>query len=406
MAEITTSKLGALGSVLRGVTFNAESDFRPLGSENSIELLRSNNVQSNSLFLRDTYNLSLEKVNRNQILLEGDLLICMANGSKELVGKSAYVDSINSGKYTFGSFMGAFRPNDSKTGLYIKYILQSEGFRNHINLILAGSSINNLTPSLIEDYEFVLPDLNEQKAIAKALSDIDDLIEQTSEQLLKQTNLFSSVSEKLLNPLNNTEVKFQSYSLGKLGTTFGGLNGKSGKDFGKGYAYVTFLNVMNNLVLNPATVDYVQIGASEVQNRLRENDLVFNGSSETPEEAGLTSVVPLNLEGAYLNSFCFGFRFSEIKEIDPKYFALLSRSFVGRQIIGLLAQGSTRYNISKTELLKAQWPIPAIDIQRKTVEILSDILSLIENTKLTKAKYECIKQGMAHDLLTGKVRLV
>jgi type I restriction enzyme S subunit len=329
----------------------------------------------------------------------------MANGSKDLVGKSAYVDRISSGKYTFGSFMGAFRPNYAETGLYLKYILQSEGFRNHINLILAGSSINNLTPSLIEDYEFVLPDLPEQKAIAKALSDIDELIEQTNKQLIKQTNLFSSVSEKLLNPLNSTEVKFQSYSLGKLGTTFGGLNGKSGKDFGKGSEYVTFLNVMNNLVLNPTMVDFVEIGASEVQNRLRENDLVFNGSSETPDEAGLTSVVPISLEGAYLNSFCFGFRFSKIEEIDPKYFALLSRSFIGRQIIGLLAQGSTRYNISKTELLKVHWPIPAIDTQRKTVEILSDILSLIENTKLAKAKYECIKQGMAHDLLTGKVRL-
>jgi len=163
---------------------------------------------------------------------------------------------------------------------------------------------------------------------------------------------------------------------------------------------------MNNLVLNPTTVDYVEIASSEVQNKLRENDLVFNGSSETPEEAGLTSVVPKKLEGAYLNSFCFGFRFSKIEEIDPKYFALLSRSSVGRQIIGLLAQGSTRYNISKTELLKVQWPIPNIDFQKKTVAILSELLCLIENTKLAKAKYECIKQGMAHDLLTGKVRLV
>ena len=238
-----------------------------------------------------------------------------------------------------------------------------------------------------------------------SLKDIDSLIEQISKELIKQTNLFTSVSEELLNPLHNTEVKFKSFSLGKLGTTFGGLNGKSGKDFGTGSEYVTFLNVMNNLVLNPATVDYVETAPSEVQNRLRENDLVFNGSSETPEEAGLTSVVPRSLEGAYLNSFCFGFRFSNIEEIDPKYFAFLSRSSVGRRIMGVLAQGSTRYNISKTELLKFQWPIPPMDVQINTVKILTDILSLIDNTKLAKAKYERIKQGMAHDLLTGKVRL-
>jgi type I restriction enzyme S subunit len=272
---------------------------------------------------------------------------------------------------------------------------------------LVGGTRAKLNRGVLDKITIIAPqDIAEQIVIAKALSDIDKLIEQASEELIKQSNLFISVSEQLLDPSNNTEVVFQSYSLGKLGTTFGGLNGKSGKDFGTGSEYVTFLNVMNNLVLNPSTVDYVEIGISEAQNKLRENDLVFNGSSETPEEAGLTSVVPKDLEGAYLNSFCFGFRFSKIKEIDPKYFALLSRSSVGRQIIGLLAQGSTRYNISKTELLKVLWPIPPVDIQINTVVILTDILELIENTKLAKAKYECIKQGMAQDLLTGKVRLV
>ena len=285
---------------------------------------------------------------------------------------------------------------------FLYYLLNNYNISDHVTATALPSI--NIKDFLSSTHRF--PEKPEQQAIAKALSDIDSLIEQISKELIKQTNLFTSVSEELLNPQHNTEVKFQSFSLGKLGTTFGGLNGKSGKDFGTGSEYVTFLNVMNNLVLNPATVDYVEIAPSEVQNKLRENDLVFNGSSETPEEAGLTSVVPRNLEGSYLNSFCFGFRFSKIEEIDPKYFALLSRSSIGRQIIGLLAQGSTRYNISKTELLKVQWPIPDIDIQRKTVEILSEILSLIENTKLAKAKYEWIKQGMAHDLLTGKVRLV
>jgi len=287
---------------------------------------------------------------------------------------------------------------------YLFYILNRNPYFLSFN---DGVSQTHLLNSVFEKcYITVTEDIAEQKAIAKSLSDIDEIIVQISEQLIKQSNLFISVSEKLLNPQNNTGLIFEPYSLGKLGNTFGGLNGKSGKDFGTGSEYVTFLNVMNNLVLNPATVDYVEISPGEIQNRLQENDLVFNGSSETPEEAGLTSVVPKNLEGAYLNSFCFGFRFSKIEEIDPKYFAFLSRSSVGRRIMGLLAQGSTRYNISKTELLKVQWPIPSIDIQINTVKILSDILSLIENTKLAKAKYECIKQGMAQDLLTGKVRLV
>ena len=320
-------------------------------------------------------------------------------------GKTRGTVAINRVELTTNQSVAAIYPSKEFVPEYLYYNLDLR-YNEIRDLSDGGGGRGGLNLKLIKSIEVPLPRLEEQKAIAKALSDIDELIEQTSKELIKQTNLFTSVSEELLNPRNNTEVKFESFSLGKIGTTFGGLNGKSGKDFGTGSEYVTFLNVMKNLVLNPATVDFVEIAPSEVQNRLQENDLVFNGSSETPEEAGLTSVVPRSLEGAYLNSFCFGFRFSEIEEIDPKYFALLSRSSVGRQIMGLLAQGSTRYNISKTELLKVQWPIPDINIQIKTVEILSGILSFIENAKLAKAKYECIKQGMAHDLLTGKVRLV
>jgi len=171
--------LGDLGKVLRGVTFNAEADFRPFGSQNSIELLRSNNVQDNKLFLENTYNVSLEKVNAFQILKNGDSLICMANGSKDLVGKSAYVDDSIDGKFTFGSFMGSYRPNDPMNGKYISYILKSFAFRNHINLILAGSSINNLTPALIEEFKFDLPDPEELKKIVEILSDIEKLIQET-----------------------------------------------------------------------------------------------------------------------------------------------------------------------------------------------------------------------------------
>jgi type I restriction enzyme S subunit len=171
--------LGGVGKVLRGVTFNAEADFRPFGSENSIQLLRSNNVQDNRLFLENTYNLSLDKVNTFQILKNGDSLICMANGSKDLVGKTAYIDDSVSGKYTYGSFMGSFRPDDPANGKYISYILKSHSFRNHINLILAGSSINNLTPALIEEFKFDMPNPGELKNIVEILSDIEMLIQET-----------------------------------------------------------------------------------------------------------------------------------------------------------------------------------------------------------------------------------
>jgi type I restriction enzyme S subunit len=76
--------------------------------------------------------------------------------------------------YTFGAFMGCFRSNSTTTNArFVFYLFQTERYRNYINNLLAGSSINNLTPSSIESLEFAMPPNTEQTAIATVLSDMD-----------------------------------------------------------------------------------------------------------------------------------------------------------------------------------------------------------------------------------------
>ena len=97
--------------------------------------------------------------------------------------------------------------------------------------------------------------------------------------------------------------------LGSIGTTYGGLTGKSKVDFQNGqFPYIPFMNIMSNPIIDTTYFDYVHVAAHENQNRTQKGDLFFNGSSETPQELGMCSVLLHDIPNLFLNSFCFGFR--------------------------------------------------------------------------------------------------
>jgi type I restriction enzyme S subunit len=188
--------------------------------------------------------------------------------------------------------------------------------------------------------------------------------------------------------------------LGDLGYIFGGLTGKSAKDFGVGSAtFVTFMNVMSNVVLSVEGVEVVDVRQGEAQNQLRARDVIFNGSSETPEEVGFGSTVPDELDGVYLNSFCFGFRCHPDAQFDSEFFAYLTRSPIGRGVIRPMAQGSTRYNIAKTNLLNGRFLLPPLAEQQAIAEALSDADGLVESLDALIAKKRDLKQAAMESLL-------
>ncbi len=190
--------------------------------------------------------------------------------------------------------------------------------------------------------------------------------------------------------------------LGDLGHFYSGLTGKSGKDFGTGSGlYIPFLNVIGNVVLRPAMVEAVLVAPSERQNIVRRGDLLFNGSSETPEEVAFACAVTEPTESLYLNSFCFGYRFNTEDVLDPLFFAYLSRSPQGRQVIAPLAQGSTRYNIAKTLLAKAEFYVPPIGEQRSIAKALLDASAWVDSLDSLIAKKRDVRNALLQRCFRG-----
>lgn len=166
--------LGDLGYCIRGVSYSGSTDLYPHDTNNSVRLLRSNNIRDSAINREDLQHVDSSRVSAEQVMLPGDILICTANGSKELVGKAAAFNVSDGYEYTFGAFMGCFRiTSDSANPRFTSYLFQSMEYRKVLGTILAGSSINNLKPSDVEAITFNIPSRYEQDAIAEVLSDID-----------------------------------------------------------------------------------------------------------------------------------------------------------------------------------------------------------------------------------------
>jgi type I restriction enzyme S subunit len=239
---------------------------------------------------------------------------------------------------------------------------------------------------------------------------VDELLAALDALIAKKRNLKQAAMQQLLTGetrLPGFSGEWEVRRLGDMGETYGGLVGKGKDDFGNGNAlYVPFVNVMANVVIDPDALGRVDIAQGESQNRVLKGDLLFNGSSETPEEVAMCALVAVEVEDLYLNSFCFGFRIKESTQANGLFLSYYMRGPAGRELIKCLAQGSTRYNLSKSALLDGWIGIPGKEEQTAIAKVLTDIDAEITALESRREKTRLLKQGMMQELLTGKTRLV
>ena len=202
--------------------------------------------------------------------------------------------------------------------------------------------------------------------------------------------------------LKTPKIRFKGFTdsweqrqLGTLGTTYSGLTGKTKEHFGKGSAkYITYMNVFSNSITSSKMLDAVEIDYS--QNEVIQGDIFFTTSSETPNEVGMTSVLLRKpLQTTYLNSFCFGYRM--LDKQNQKFMAYNLRSPGFRKNIILLAQGISRYNISKNKVMELNIALPSMDEQKKLGQFffkLDDMITLHQRqlSKLEKLKKSCLER--------------
>ena len=245
-----------------------------------------------------------------------------------------------------------FRPISEYDLLFWKYFINYEGVMGRIMIrcTKASTMMTNLVAKDFLEESIVVPSIVEQKRIGYYLKSLDHLI------TLHQSKSFEYIFKAIV----NCTLYWEQRKLGEIGNTYSGLSGKVKDDFGHGQAsFITYMNVYSNPVSRYDMIEPIEI--DNRQNEVEIGDVFFTTSSETPEEVGMTSVLAEKKGITYLNSFCFGFR--PFEKIDKYYLAYMLRSKNTREKIILLAQGISRYNISKNKVMEISVELPSFDEQ-------------------------------------------
>ena len=317
-----------------------------------------------------------------QPLSNGDVIIA-DTAEDEAVGKCSELRGCGDYPIVSGLHTMACRPEFEFAPGYLGYYMNSPAFHDQLLPLMQGIKVISVSKGAISDTEVCFPSLPEQKAIGASLTELDNLITLHQRKYDQLVVLKKALLDKMF-PRDGAvvpEIRFAGFTdpweqrkLGELGTTYGGLTGKSKEDFGHGDArFVPYTNVFDNPIADPTRLGEVEIDMS--QNRVLHGDALFTVSSETPEEVGMSSVWLSDLDNLYLNSFCFGYR--QDGSFDSYYLAYMLRSKSVREDIELLAQGISRFNISKGKVMEVEVPVPDMEEQRRVGTLFYQLDNLI-----------------------------
>ncbi len=358
-----------------GLTYSPKSV-----SESGTLVLRSSNINQGRLSFYDNVFVKMEIPNR-AMAHDGDVLVCVRNGSARLIGKSAKV--VGNGM-AFGAFMTVLRANKCSPE-FLLFLWQSFYIQEQIKITL-GATINQITNGDIKNFIVPVPStIPEQQKIADVLTGVDDLIAELERVRDKKIAIKTGVMQELLTGKRRMPGFNKPWKKVKLGEV---------ADITKG----TQLNRLN----------MVEAGYP-----------VYNGgmteSGFTNEYNNVADTIIISEGG---NSCGF------VNFIKTKFWAgghcytLICRGCVNKSFLYQLLKynenklmtlrvGSGLPNIQQKALNKFSLLLPDDFTEQKAItDILADMDDEISAINDKINKYKQIKSGVAGELLSGRIRLV
>ena len=378
--------MGLIGDTIIGLTYSPNNV-----SKYGTLVLRSSNIQNNQLAFKDNVFVDMELPNR-VIVNENDILICVRNGSKRLIGKSTLIDKKTKGS-AFGAFMSIYR---SKSNLFIVNVFQSHIIQKQINEVL-GATINQITNKDLASFQIPLPPPKEQESIAQVLSDTDALITVLEKRIAKKRLIKQGAMQTLLSPKDDWEVK----KLGEVASIIKGKGlPKSALVVEGKYKCIHYGELF--IKYKEKIIEYLSYTDKKDDCFYsKRNDVLMPTSDVTPN--GLATASCVLEDNVIIGGDILVIRIPEnvINGIFLSYSIKKSREQVMK-----LVTGSTVYHIYGSDMANFVFKYPKIEEQNRIATILSDIDNEIDALEKKLAKTKKLKQGLMQQLLTGKIRLV
>lgn len=359
-----------------------------------IYFINGNNLCDGRIIVdKTTKKVSYEVSRQNDKNLNNETLLISINGTIGSIAR--YCNE----KIMLGKSVGYFNLKYNRDFFF--HLLQSNPIQRFFVSELTGTTIKNLSLKTLRETKICIPQKQEQQKIASFLTAVDKRITLLTQKKEKLEKYKKGVMQKIFNreirfkdDLGRDLPEWEEKKLGDVGITFNGLTSKTKEDFGDGKSYIQYMQIFSNSRIDITQFGLVKIIEGENQNRVKRGDIFFTTSSETPDEIGTASVLLDEVDEVYLNSFCFGFRPNSIEELMPEFTQYLFRSLQFRKKIEKLAQGSTRFNMSKVELMKLSIQIPNNSEQRKIASFLTALDKQVEAVTGRIDKMKQWKKGL------------
>ena len=391
-------------TLLNGLTYTPDNV-----KDNGLLVLRSSNIQNNQLSLEDALYVNCIVEDKKRIK-DGDILICVRNGSAAVIGKCAQAHRDYDA--TFGAFMAVLRGNHND---YIHQILQQGTIQKEISKN-SGATINQITNGDFKLIKIALPTSNDEEvAIASSLSNVDKLISSSEKLITKKKAIKQGAMQELLTGKRRlpgfsgkwrTEIipevlqKQEGIKIGPFGSQLKKeylLDDGPYRVYGQENVYAQDFSI-GNRYLNRER--FRQLQSCEV----RPGDFLIS----TMGTIGKCAIVPNGIHSGIMDSHLIRLRINEQK-LMPEYLLHLFSEELGylKGQTSKLSVGGIMDGLS-TKIVNALNVLYPEDLseQKAIAEFLSTMNAEIQTLEQKLEKYRQVKQGMMQQLLTGKIRLV
>lgn len=361
-------------------------------------------------------DIPLKKVSPVSLLGDGDIVFVDASEDDE--GTSNHVVIVNPDKTPFISGLHtivAKSKNDVLINLYRRFCFQTRTVKNQFRFFAVGTKVSGISKTNIAKILLPIPTKAEQQAIAKALSDTDALIESLERLIAKKHLIKQGAMQELLTGkrrLPGFSGEWEEKTFGEVFEFHTTATNSRSDLSGEGDTYYIHYGDIhtrfhNHLDFGSEQAPKIYRFRCKNATPLKNGDWVMADASEDLGgvgksieimglQDGVTAVAGLHtfLLREKENKFESGFKghLGNLKSLHDQYLRV--------------ATGMKVYGVSKAALKDLILPVPSPDEQKAITTILSDMGCEIAALETRLAKTRRLKQGMMHELLTGRIRLI
>lgn len=290
---------------------------------------------------------------------------------------------------------------------FLVYLFRSMG--RTWKSLMAGSIHNTIYMPVFKGLQIILPPLQEQRAIATALSDMDALLGALERLIAKKRDLKQAVMQQLLTGktrLPGFQGEWEEKTLGSVLN-----NARLGGNYSNQDEETEFpLMKMGNLArghFDLSKVQHITLGVTpEVNHRLCFGDVLLN-TRNTLDLVGKVAIWRDEIPAAYFNSNLMRLEFDP-EQVCSNQFAnyVLNTASVISSLRGLATGTTSVAAIYTRDLMKLKVIVPPLPEQAAIAAVLTDMDAELAALEKRLAKTRALKQGMMQELLTGRTRLV